>query len=508
MASFTEGRPRRDSTWGAAARRGPALRRILALGLLLAAPARAGAAGYYIGDIGSRAQARGGAFVAAPDSLLAMHYNPAGLSLLSGLHVEGDLTAAALSASFDRTCPCVQPGPGVSAASFDPALMQSFAGHAMRTATPLWIPYIGVAYGFQPFDFTVGLAAYGPNSGAYAYGQLPPASSPLFTPAAMSFPGRYTALAVDTLEANIQLALAFQPFHGLRLGFSLMDYVNGVDQKLNLWVNSATFGYPPENAQFDLPIELSFRRWFAINWSAGAIITPVDNLDIGVSFRAKRTIVSDGNIDLALPPVLTGFGVMVTGRAITIETASPPLARAGIQYQRPGIFKVEGAVVWEGWSVYDKIVITPTDITVDISGKTQKLGKIVMPRGWRNTASFRLGGEIDVLEPVLGIQLGAFYEPTAIPADRVDISRLDFDKIGLAGGLSTTWSGVTLQAAVTYVLLPSTNVNDSTVQLTGPLSPPLGTSMYNTTIGNGAYAGHYVLASASLAFALDPLLGR
>src|SRR6185503_10934914 len=50
----------------------------LAVCAVCALASRAEAGGFYLGDIGARGMARGGAFVAAPDDLLAIHYNTAG----------------------------------------------------------------------------------------------------------------------------------------------------------------------------------------------------------------------------------------------------------------------------------------------------------------------------------------------------------------------------------------------------------------------------------------------
>src|SRR5206468_3659136 len=55
---------------------------------MITAAGTAQASGLYVGDIGTRGMARAGAFIASPDSLLALHYNPAGLALLSGFQME------------------------------------------------------------------------------------------------------------------------------------------------------------------------------------------------------------------------------------------------------------------------------------------------------------------------------------------------------------------------------------------------------------------------------------
>src|SRR5262245_23256868 len=109
-----------------------------ALAMLAPSPARGAA--YYISDVGPRGLARAGAYVAAPDSLLAIHYNPAGLSLLSGAHFEVDLTPVFLNFEFQRSCPCVDAS-HPRAAMFDAALEQQFAGNPSKTNSPYFIPF-------------------------------------------------------------------------------------------------------------------------------------------------------------------------------------------------------------------------------------------------------------------------------------------------------------------------------------------------------------------------------
>jgi long-chain fatty acid transport protein len=484
---------------------------LLVLSILSPAFAHAGA--FYIADIGTQGLARGGAYVASPDSLLAMHYNPAGLSQLSGFHFEADLSLVDLDFTFQRSCPCVDPTIA-GASGFDNMLNAQFAGHPASTNTPLAIPFIGVAYGFPFLDFTVGFAAYGPNAGKYKYG--PPLSglvtNPSFNRIAQTDPERYTALEATTLEANFQLTAAFQPFEHFRFGASGFVYQNGNTQTLDLWVNSATFANEPERADFDIPITLTFKRNFALNWGVGAtydINAGPGVLSIGSSFRGTRAIRADGTLDLSLPELLKSLGVSVTGRDITIELNTAPIARAGVQYAIPHLFKAEVATVFEGWSVYNRVVVKPKDINVTLSPTDmQMLGRIIQPRGWTDTWSLRVGGEINALEPLVGFMAGYFFEPSAIPSDRVDASRVDLNKHGFSAGVSTTFFGATLRLAAMYVLLQSTDVKNSQVQLTGPLMPPLGSNALFTTIGNGNYSGNYLIGSVSLSFALDPLLSR
>ena len=152
-------------------------------------PDAAIAGGFYISDVGPHGLSRAGAFVAAPDSLLAMHYNPAGLSRLGGAHFELDLSLVNLDFTFQRSCPCVDQT-RADAAMLDASLEASFRNHAARTNTPLAIPFLGIGYGFPFYDLTIAFAAWGPNSGNYEFGLLPDPESRAFNDAAKAAPQR------------------------------------------------------------------------------------------------------------------------------------------------------------------------------------------------------------------------------------------------------------------------------------------------------------------------------
>lgn len=451
--------------------------------------ATAEGAGFYISDIGTRGMGRAGAFVAAPDSVLAMHYNPAGLALLRGLHAEASLSLVQLDLEFQRACPCAA-SELAGATDVDAALAASF--QPANSTTPIAIPFLGAAYGLPFLNLTVAVAAWGPNSGRHDWE----------TPAAQ----RYSAVYVKNLEANFALGAGFEPLEGLRFGAAIMGYQSAADQTLSLWANSATFASTAEDSRFDVPLTFRFHRDLAITWTAGVSWEPMPGLNIGASFRPKREILSEGTVDVIVPKLLADAGATVTGNAIDVELQTAPILRGGVEYSIPRLFRAEAAVVAELWSVHNRILIRPKDIIFTLGSQSQPLPEILIDRGWRDTFSVRLGGELNVLEPDLGLRAGYFFEPSAIPVDRVDPSRVDLDKHGFALGASTQLMGATLEVSAMYVALASTEITGSAVRQKAPLNPPLGSPELVTTIGNGRYDGRYFIGSVSLSFALDTML--
>jgi len=473
-----------------------------AAGALIAADAHA--AGFYITDIGTRGMARAGAFVAAPDSLLATHYNPAGLSLLKGFHAEMSLSMIGYSASFERKCPCLPGVPGE-----DERLSALYDGKVARTNTPLAIPFLSFGYGFDWLDTTIAIAAYGPNSGRHNWSELPDTSGPSYPGAAEDQPWRFRALDVNNLEANFTLGASFSPLKRLRLGASAYVFASGSDQGLVLNANFASLTDSAENPRFDVPVQFQLQTTWALNWGVGGSWEIFDGLTLGTSFRGKRSIRGKGKIQAKLPPLFAGPDSIgeasIEGDDVQIELNVAPVWRTGVQYRLPGLFAAEVAVVYEGWSTHDRIVLRPQGVAFSVNGQTTPIPKLQLDRRWVDTWSIRLGGELERWQPYLGLRAGYFYETSAIPQDRADVARIDRPKHGVSLGLSTQWYGVKVELAAMYVQLVTANITDSQVKQTGVLPPPLGGDDYITTVGNGTIKGRYLIGSLSLSLALDEM---
>ena len=472
--------------------------------LLLPAVAEAG--GYYLSDIGTRGMGRAGAFVAAPDNVLAIHYNPAGLALLKGLHTETSITLVFTDIRFDRHCPCVADSQS-DAATLDAALESRFAENPSQANTTLLVPFIGAAYGFDWHDLTVGFGIWGPNSGQFEYGNLPSPSLPRFAREAPSFPSRYSGIKVRTYEANFALGVGFSLFSNLRLGASAIVFQSGNDQTLHLWANSNLLGPEgPEDVNLDIPLRLDFLETFGLNWSLGASYDLPGGFSIGTSFRGKRSIRTDGTIDIELPPTLGGDPplVSVLGRNVEVELNTAPLWRVGLQYRKPGWLTAEAAFVWEHWSVHERVVVRGQDIRFSVLGTEMELEPIVADRRWEDTWSIRVGGELHALEPWVSGRFGYFYEPSAIPSEWLDPSRIDLDKHGVSLGIATELYGFKLEISGMYVGLISEDVVDSRQLQVGPLA----SRELLTTVANGIYSGQYFMVSTALTFALDGLLSE
>lgn len=475
------------------------------LGALAVAP-RARAAGFYITDIGAKGVARAGALVAAPEGPLAVHYNPAGLSLSKGLQLELSMSLVTLEAQFQRKCPCVDPsvyGEGTAAA--DAALEADFDGNPEETSASLLVPFLGLSYGFEPWDLAIGLAAYAPNAGRSELGLIGSAQAGSFPQIARYRPGRYSALEAPNLELNYALALSFSPIEGLSVGAGVYFFQAGASQRLHLYMDASRI-YGPEDPNWDVPVLVDFLSDPGFNWGAGIsyALPFLKELSVGASFRAAREISARGTIDVDLPTNIAELG-SVQGKAIDVSLETAPIVRAGVQYRWPGLFAVEAAWVWEGWSVTDQVLIDPVDATFQLGDNSFELDDIVYERHWRDTWSLRLGGELELWKPAFAAQLGYFYEPSAIPQEWLDVSRIDLDKHGFSVGLNAEWRGIGLVVSGMYVMMDSVEVTEGRAHRITPVGL-LSDEPHATTVNNGVYSGSYWIANASLSFSLDRFL--
>jgi hypothetical protein len=472
--------------------------------ILLAAsllPNTVEAAGYYIADVGVQGMARGGAFIAGPDSLLALHYNPGALTLLGpGAHALIVLQNVNLDFEVTRTCPCVDP----SLSNRDEAnqLVSSTFRPATNTAASQDVPYIAVGYGLPWKNLTVALGVYGLTSpGRMKLGErnAPPST-------------RYSLVDLELFEAFYNLAIAIEPIEGLRVGFTGILYDFNVTQAVNLYANTVFLDPGSsenfENQQYDIPLVLQFEAPTRLSFGAGISYSPsfLNQLSVGASVLGRRSVRADGTATITVPRSLTDLGVSIMGNQIEVELNLSPIFRFGIQWDQPELFEIEAAAVIEGWAAYDRVVVRGKDIVANIRDTQQGISRIELETNYRNTYSLRFGGELKVLEPYLGVRAGAFFEPSAVEDRLRESSSPDLQKLGFSLGLATTWYGLTLELAGTYVTMSTVEISDSERMMVGALDPPNGNPDLLTTIGNGTYSGSYVIVGASLGASFDTLV--
>ena len=421
------------------------------------------AAAWYLGEIGTRSLARGGANIVNPQDPTAMWLNPAALARVRGVHVHLNVGQITLDSKFVRTCgpndncgpidvdrtyrngrkysvqggtcppedPVCDDGrayPAQNGNVFEPRVGQlgSFQDPASipdgetivdnTLSDPLftggfWASASGAALGLSPaFDgLAVGIAVYGPNAGNHRF----PADAVT----------RYTLIDRGLLEIYYQGTVAYSYGDWFAVGASLQGVTAGLTQRVAL---SSDF-YGNEDPRYDVDVTLDAIQHFIPSANVGFWANPWGGLEFGGSLQLGRQVRAEGPVTINqigsrlqeefIDSGIVAFSGEDQARSIA-EFTLPPFYRLGVRYQnhdRPYFggwlsFDVEADVVYEQWSTFDHNYLQVKGLEVSINGVSAPLDPVVLPRDWEDTVSLRLGGEVHVFHDIFQLRGGMFYE--------------------------------------------------------------------------------------------------
>jgi long-chain fatty acid transport protein len=413
--------------------------RALALLALLAAPP-AWAGGYYLPDRGVRAFSRGGAFLVSCDDLSALWYNPAALAGQPGtrLHLDGAIIDFKLE--HQRAA---QPELGVE------------HGRVKNAAPVLPDPSLALSTDFGLEDFVFAFGAYGPYTGL---SRFPEAG-----------PQRYALVRADNFGYFLELAAAWEPLRGLRVGAGFALSTLRINNTLVASSFPGIFGGPEDPDQDGLVQYIAEAAWVPTGvvgvWLApGAWVEALRGLELAVSFMPEMRFAARGRLRSRLPDHYYYDGVTLDPEEPAVKTAFsfPWVVRAGARYNhevaaedggRRSLFDLELDFVWEQWSVFDTLVVETLEPAYyrDVPAVGDYLVlPLVLERHWRDTWSLRLGGQYNPL-PWLTIRLGAYYETGAAPRAYTSVATPDADKFGLALGVGFRVGAFELDAGYMHV---------------------------------------------------------
>lgn len=431
---------------------------------------QAQAAGYYTSDVGVRAFSRGGAYVAGANDLLALWYNPAALTRLNDGVLTINAAGVGQSVTFDRAD--VQ---GNDLGQFAP----------VENGAPAYvIPHFGAASGFGLENTTFAIGFYPPYAPDFAYPE--------------DGAQRYTL--VDTL--------VIQTFSGLSVAHRFADWVSVgtglswnlliVEQELAVNMVGNTEAEDPnflEDPQFDVQFAMEGRDPWALGWNVGVLVEPPSQRwAVGAAVQAPIRFTATGTLQADFR------GHTWSGSIIKDETTSddevdfdvnmPLIVKAGALVRPVDGWEIELASVYEGWSSIDEIVLTKVDLNVETAtGPAAITDNIVLPAGYQDTWSIRLGTEWDALDK-LTLRAGGLWESAAIPVETQGVGLVDGDKWGVGGGLTyrphRRWA---LDAGAFSSFIPQRDITTSTLRsivvAVNPIAPEDTAIVEGSNIGNG-----------------------
>ncbi len=467
---------------------------LLALALLTPS---ASAASYYFLDSGTRAIARGGAFVVGADDLSAQYYNPAALVNLQRPMFNLNGWGVGQYVRFDRAD---EAGLDGAMGTDDDLVFEPVTNEA----SPQMEPSGGFATtlgGISPVlkDTHIAIGLYVPTSPNMAYDP--------------EGPQRYSL--VDSLVwqvyAGPSVAQRITPW--LSVGAGLEYTFLRVDERLN--VTTAPGG--SDDASNDVALDLHTWDPAKFSWNAGLMIQPTAWLDIGASVQPAIHYVAPGTLDIKFSPDHPFSQFLTDGDAsddaengqtfsdddVNLYVTTPWIVRGGVQVKPTKKLKIEGDFTWTHWSESKELRIELcteggddcTDGGVSLTHGDGFLQEdipitedIAIVTGFQDAVSGRLGADYLVAD-WLRVSAGAHYETSAVPAARQGVAVVDGNKWGVAAG-ATAFVGkhLAFDVAVAEQFLSNRNITDSELRQIALQADVLNPD--NTTVGEGKVVGN------------------
>ncbi len=400
---------------------------------ILATTRESEAAGLYFSDRGVRPMGRAGAFVAGADDLHGIWYNPAGIAD-AGDAVLADFTWVRFSNTYTRRLRIVDAddtvrvvaSPTIEGSS--PLLpLPTLAASKTIDEAKRWTIALGM-----PVPY-IALASYPKTT---ADGQPSPARYSLgsFEPTAIGLPGAW---------------LAWKPNDQWRIGLGAMALVGWLQTTVTFSVSPQDrLVGAPEQPEWDANSQLRIGPMFAPTGMGGVIWQPDPHVRFGLSGQLPMVVSSPATIKVSLPTSVALDSARVRGESAHVKLTLPGVVRAGVELRpipKPqdanagSDLRIELAWIHEFWSQHKTIEATPKDIYLEgITGAPSSVAmpKIVIPRNFVDTDSFRIGGEWSFLAGGyrMALRTGLSYETSAVPNAYMSLTSLDFPKTTLALG--------------------------------------------------------------------------
>ncbi|WP_437305311.1 OmpP1/FadL family transporter [Sorangium sp. So ce388] len=459
-----------------------------AAGAALAAMVAAGAANASSGldspDIGVIQLGRGGAWVARADDPLAAYFNPAGLaSQRTSAH--GGVHLIQLSQCFTRLGPDGQPVPP-SYTTAIPAPGSEGGPDAEVCAESGLFPNPQIGATFRVNDaLAVGVAVLGPHGvGERAWPESLSYTHPTFGAMTQPSPQRYLLTSLDALMLMPTLSVGFTPAEGVSVGAGLI-WGTAIIDFVNFSEATSAEGGDDFNAHNDLRTRARADDFFIPGFVLGARWAATDHLDLGAWFKWQDAVRAETDLRIE-SRYWTAAGVKnedpckgeAPGCNVTdekgageLEMQIPMEAKLGLRYHRPragaprsarstadeprvrdpmvdDLFDVELDFTWANNSAVDAIKVRFRE-GIPVRGTV--VGTVPtnadVPHRWRDVLGVRLGGDFVVLQNLLALRAGGFFEKKG--QDDADLN-LDFHlgyRVGVGAGVTARVGPVDVSAA-------------------------------------------------------------
>ncbi len=392
--------------------------------------------GYYSGALGPRAAGRGGAFVARADDATAISVNPAGLADQRGTRLEVGNTFSYNSYAYTRAATLdygnVQNGMPVPTA---------FARVKNGAPAQAADPFIGLTSDLGLSDWGFGVAMFAPPG--IAQEEFPPAGGQNYMMV------KRQAIILDTA---ISAAWKYRELFGLGV---TAEWISVPRLQYSLMLDGNPFMAPndPVSSQWDLLADTKGADWFVFNARLGAWLRPCPWLELAAAGQVVPTDI-ETHSTLAVTPRDPSVSVLLNRNDVTINLPLPMMARAGARYigLDSGVerWDLELDVEYETWSRVNQFTVQTNGLVANASGQPIDIGRIVVPKHWKDTVSVKLGGDVALVPERWKLRAGVYYESAVAEPAYANVDFPGGPQLGGAVGgsfLSGAW-----EVALTYQL--------------------------------------------------------
>ena len=360
------------------------MKRLFLLGLVLLATATSFAGGYRVSLQGQRGLAMGHTGVAVVNNAELAFFNPAGLVFL-----ENKINAAV----------------GVSAVFSDVVWQNEEFGQSARTDSPVGTPFYAYFSYKLSEKFTVGLAAYTPYGSSVAWEK--------------DWAGSHLVNDIELSAIYVQALASYKITDNLSVGGGPIYVSGAVNFNRNLNRTLTDLDGNRSNVTIDAS---GVSAW---GWSAGAMWSPIDSLNIGVNYRSEILVEAEqGDADFQNIPnsPLTPFSD--TQFDATLPLPAELTIGASYQLNDQWLFAFDYNRTF--WGVYESL---------DVDFANPNIPDSTNPRQYEDASIYRFGLQYTANE-TFTLRAGYYFDESPVQSGYFAPETPRNDSNNFTGGLS------------------------------------------------------------------------
>jgi long-chain fatty acid transport protein len=320
-------------------------------------------------------------------------------------------------------------------------------------------------------------------------------------------PSRYSLVSLDGSALVVPgLYLAYRGIDKLRIGAGVQLLTGSFQSSVVFSASPADRVIAaPEDPTYDALSRLSVGPILAPSANAGLIYELAPWMRVGLSGQLPFWVNSPARVRVRLPNAAPFDNARQEGEDARVRFRLPGAVRLGVEFRPTDTLRVEVGFAREFWGIHDEIEIRPQNIQLTgITGFPSPFGvaPISIPRGFRASNSYRIGGEyrFEVAGYRFDARAGVSYEESAIPRAYLSPLTIDLDKVTVSLGGSLHVGGHWRFDAV-YARVFGMGETVSPAEAAVPrVNPVRGNPTQTEAVNGGTYAARADVIGVGLAY--------